>query len=166
MTFLNEEQLGQLYPVGTELDLRVMHRAADFFIGRWSFALRLKNRIAMVSKQSLAWLEATATAGADGENGLVGTAQEIEAVFRGTGIMPSRQVEPWPTRGDTPIEWHTSGYSGRGVSRGNYDAERHKALLARGSRTPRPRRQKLTPREVRELDEDPVAWYHAYRSDQ
>ena len=149
VTFLSDSILREFYPVGSTVEIHVLHRCSDFYIGRWSFDLRLKNRMRMISEVSLAHIQAQ-----QGEE--QGRPPSIIEALEGTGLRLDSHglLEAWPELKAGRVEHHVSGYSGKALERGkiasNIAAARAKRPPARGVR----------------LDDDPRGFYHAYRSAQ
>lgn len=162
MTLLPHDYLSALYPIGSKLNVHVIYRASEFFKGRWSFSLRLKHRMRMISDASVAFLADCSRAdGSDGSDGSGADAfPQLEGILAGTGLTASPIVEPWPaelvpqTRDSPQIHPGGGGYSG-----GTRSGSKKKEL-------PVPSRlhdEKRKP-AVLDLDTDPAAFYHQYRN--
>jgi len=67
VTFLPHQVLCELYPVGSPVQVVVLDRVEDFFVGKWSFYLRLKVRIRAVADAALQHLHRLPAVGAPWE---------------------------------------------------------------------------------------------------
>jgi len=165
VTFLSDSQLRELHPVGSPVEVHVLHRATDFFIGRWSFRLRLRQRMRMISDAALDHLTSSSVGQQEEQGGVA----SLEEILRGTGSRVDLDgiVEEWPTLMEgQQTEIHTSGYSGHlgGGGRTREDAPLTRDhLMTHLSRKVAAARK---PPRAKPAGVGEPGWYHAYRSAQ